>query len=178
MRHPPNFSTTFFDKFFQEYTQQAGRQDGRKGTFSQAAPPGEEGKAGKSRVSRERKAKNGKDKPTAQTPGKKRKSRLLQQTAHLYNNKGDLLSICLNHPIQVFVWPAWIFPQNPQHLIHHDTSLRDISQQAKGLFVKRLQNKPEKLKVGSYLMFGFRLFHSDIGGRTPMPITSSRNSHK
>ena len=54
MRHPPNFSTTFFDKFFQEYTQQAGRQDGRKGTFSPRFPPGEEGKAGKSRVSRER----------------------------------------------------------------------------------------------------------------------------
>ena len=74
MRHPPNFSTTFFDKFFQEYTQQAGRQDGRKGTFSPRFPPGKEEKAGKSRVSRERKAKNGKDKPTAQTPGKKEKA--------------------------------------------------------------------------------------------------------
>ncbi|CDD83605.1 unknown [Bacteroides sp. CAG:462] len=29
-----------------------------------------------------------------------------------------------------------------------------------------------------YLMFGFSLFHSEMAGRTPMAITSSRNSQR
>lgn len=29
-----------------------------------------------------------------------------------------------------------------------------------------------------YLMFGFSLFHSATGGRTPIAITSSRSAHK
>lgn len=41
-----------------------------------------------------------------------------------------------------------------------------------------IASKTAMLLSISYLMFGFSLFHSAIGGRTPMAMTSSRNAHK
>lgn len=58
------------------------------------------------------------------------------------------------------------------------------------LQVKRLQTKVHKKRrlkislllyingISDYLMFGFSLFHSEIAGRTPIAITSSRRSHR
>ena len=93
-RHPPNLSTTFLQDFFKKtnnmlMTNTVGKEllpgQSRRGRG------GKEEKAGNRRKNQEKTGKEREEKIKRQRkrPGKK-KSRLLQQTAHLYNNKVDL----------------------------------------------------------------------------------------